>query len=423
MINIPLSEKKRVVIVGCGFAGLKLARKLKNSGYQVVIIDKHNYHQFQPLFYQVATAGLEPSAISFPLRKIFHHFKDFSIRIAEVKHIDTDKQQLWTTLGIVRYDYLVLTQGASNHFFGMKRMESLSKPMKSVTEAMALRNALLQNFEDSLAVQTDEEREGFLNLVVVGGGPTGMEVSGALADMRRYVLWKDFPELGRDKINIYLIEGTNRLLSSLSERASEKAKGFLERLGVKVVLNTFVKDYDGKVVETSDGKKIRSNLVIWTAGIRGNKIEGIREGVFSKDDRILVDRFNRIKGYTNIFALGDVALMEEPRFPAGHPQVAPVAIQQANLLADNLKKMLNGKELSAFSYHDQGTMATIGRNLAIVELPYARFYGTFAWFVWMFIHLMSIVGTKNRFLILFNWFWNYLTYDQSLRLILKPKGC
>jgi NADH dehydrogenase len=423
MINIPESEKKRVVIVGCGFAGLKLARKLRHSGYQVVIVDKRNYHQFQPLFYQVATAGLEPSAISFPLRKIFQHYKDFYIRIAEVTNIDTEKQQLWTTLGIVRYDYLVLTQGASNFFFGMKNMESRSKTMKSVSEALDLRNTLLQNFEDALAATTDEDREGFLNLVVVGGGPTGIEVSGALADMRKFVLGKDYPELNQEKIHIYLIEGTNRLLLALSERSSEKAKEFLERLGVTVILNTRVRNFDGKQIETSDGKKIRTNLVIWTAGITGARIEGLRDISYGKNNRIIVDYFNHVKGYSNIFALGDVAMMEEPRFPHGHPQVAPVAIQQANLLAKNLIRTRVQKEMIPFSYKDKGTMATIGRNLAIVELPNARFYGTFAWLVWMFVHLMSIVGIRNRFLILINWFWNYVTYDTSLRLILKPKGC
>jgi NADH:ubiquinone reductase (H+-translocating) len=423
MINIPESEKKRVVIAGCGFGGLKLARKLRNAGYQVVIVDKHNYHQFQPLFYQVATAGLEPSAISFPLRKIFQHFTDFYIRIAEVTRIDADSKQLWTTLGIVRYDYLVLTQGASNFFFGNKKMESLSQPMKSVSEALTLRNRLLQNFEDALAVKTDEEREGFLNLVVVGGGPTGVEVSGALADMRKYVLGKDFPEISKEKINIHLFEGTNRLLPVLTVKASAKAGEFLERLGVKVSLNTFVKDYDGKYLETSDGRRIRTNLVIWTAGITGSRIGGIRDSSYGRSGRILVDGCSRVAGYTDIFALGDVALMEEPAFPGGHPQVAPVAIQQASHLAKNLERMKEGAELIPFSYHDQGTMATVGRNLAIVELPYARFYGTFAWLIWMFVHLMSIVGIKNRFLILINWFWNYVTYDSSLRLILKPKGC
>jgi NADH dehydrogenase len=423
MINIPATGKKRVVIVGCGFAGLKLARKLRYSGYQVVIVDKRNYHQFQPLFYQVATAGLEPSAISFPLRKIFQRYKDFYIRIAEVTNIDTDKQQLWTTLGIIRYDYLVLTQGASNYFFGMKSMESLSKPMKSVSEALDLRNTLLQNFENALASTTEEDQEGFLNLVVVGGGPTGVEVSGALADMRKYVLGKDYPEIDKEKIHIYLIEGMNRLLGALSEKSSVKAKEFLERLGVSVLLNTQVKDFDGKQVETSDGKKIRSNLVIWTAGIAGAKIGGLRDSSYGRNNRILVDRVNLVKGYANIYALGDVALMEEPRFLHGHPQVAPVAIQQASHLAKNLKRMQSQEEMIPFSYKDKGTMATVGRNLAIVELPNARFYGTFAWLVWMFVHLMSIVGIRNRFLILINWFWNYVTYDTSLRLILKPKGC
>jgi NADH dehydrogenase len=423
MINIPAAGKKRVVIVGCGFAGLKLARKLRHSGYQVVIVDKHNYHQFQPLFYQVATAGLEPSAISFPLRKIFQNYKDYYIRIAEVTNIDTDKQQLWTTLGIIKYDYLVLTQGVSNFFFGMKNMESLSKPMKSVSEALDLRNTLLQNFENALAATKEEDQEGFLNLVVVGGGPTGVEVSGALADMRKYVLGKDYPELNKEKIHIYLIEGMNRLLRTLSERSAEKAKEFLERLGVTVILNTRVRNFDGKNIETSDGKKIRTNLVIWTAGITGARIEGLRDISYGKNNRIIVDRFNQVQGYSNIFALGDVALMEEQRFPNGHPQVAPVAIQQASLLAKNLVRIRVQKDMIPFSYKDKGTMATVGRNLAIVELPNARFYGTFAWLVWMFVHLMSIVGIRKRFLILINWFWNYVTYDTSLRLILKPKGC
>jgi len=250
-----------------------------------------------------------------------------------------------------------------------------------------------------------------------------VEVSGALADMRKYVLGKDFPEIAKEKIKIYLIEGTHRLLLALSEKSGQKAREFLERLGVNVLLNTFVKDYDGKSIETADGNKILTNLVIWTAGITGNRIGGIRDGAFGKNGRILVDRFNRVNGYSNIFAMGDVAQMEEPAFPGGHPQVAPVAIQQAQLLAKNFRRMRKGKELMPFSYKDKGTMATVGRNLAIVELPYTRFYGTFAWFVWMFVHLMSIVGIRNRFLILINWFWNYITYDTSLRLILKPKGC
>ncbi len=421
MINIPPSNNKRVVIIGCGFAGLKLARKLKHSGLQVVIIDKFNYHQFQPLFYQVATAGLEPSSISFPLRKIFQHYHDYFIRLAEVQRIEPDKQQLWTTSGLLGYDYLVLAQGAGNSFFGMKNLELGSKPMKSVAEALNLRNNLLRNFEDALAFHSDEEREKFLNLVVVGGGPTGLEVSGALAEMKRYILPKDFPELDQSKITIHLVEASGRLIPSLSEKSSGKAKEFLHRLGVKVLLNTAVKDYHDDLLELSDGTTIHSNLVLWTAGIAGNKIPGLKSGSIGPGNRIFVDRNNRVEGYSNIFALGDIALMKEDRFPNGHPQVAPVAIQQASLLAGNLKRLLTGQPLVPFSYVDKGTMATVGRNLAIVELPYARFYGTFAWFVWMFVHLMSIVGTRNRFIIFFNWFWSYITYDQSLRLIIDPE--
>jgi NADH dehydrogenase len=423
MLNIPPSDKKRVVIVGCGFGGLRLAKKLRNSDYQVVIIDKFNYHQFQPLFYQVATAGLEASSISFPLRKIFQHYKDYHIRIAEVQHIDSEKQHLWTTLGIVRYDYLVLAQGAGNFFFGMRNLEKLSLPMKSVPESINLRNAILQNFEDALSVSTDKEREGYENLAVVGGGPTGVEISGALAEMRRYIIPKDYPELDKKRIRIHLIEASDRLLPFLSPMSSAKSKKFLEKLGVTVHLNCRVTEYDGKVIQTSCSGPIPSRLVIWTAGIRTNRIDGLPDKCFADDGRHIVNRFNRLEGFENIFIIGDAAKMEEGKFPGGHPQVAPVAIQQADNTARNFRRMTLGRPLRPFSYRDKGTMATIGRNRAVVDLPYVHFQGIFAWFVWMFVHLMSIVGAKNRIFIFLNWFWNYVTYDQSLRLILKPKGC
>jgi NADH dehydrogenase len=423
MINIPTSDKKRVVIIGCGFAGLKLAKRLKNSGFQVIIIDKFNYHQFQPLFYQVATAGLEPSSISFPLRKIFHHYKDFYIRITEVKRIDYDASQLWTTSGIIRYDMLVLANGAGNYFIGMKNLEKMSLPMKSVSEALTLRNALLKNFEDALAARTDEEREVFMNLVIVGSGPSGVEVSGALADMKKYVLPKDYFELDPSKINIHLIEAGNRVLPTMSAKSSAKAKEFLEKLGVRVHLNMQVSDYDGKEVKMADGSSIRSNLVIWTAGISGVRIPGLRDKCYLPNNRILVDSCNRVIGYDNIYAIGDLAAMISDDNPRGHPQVAPVALQQASLLAVNLKNRLRNRPPVAFHYKDKGTMATIGRNLAVVDMPFFHFHGTFAWFVWMFVHLMSILTIKNRILIFYNWFWNYLTYDQSLRLILNPEDC
>ncbi|MEI7662168.1 MAG: NAD(P)/FAD-dependent oxidoreductase [Bacteroidota bacterium] len=421
MVNIPPSDKKRVVIAGCGFAGLKLARSLKNSGYQVIIIDKYNYHQFQPLFYQVATAGLEPSSISFPLRKIFHHFRDFYIRIAEIQRIDPDTSQLWTTSGIIRYDLLVLANGAGNYFIGLKNLEKLSMPMKSVSEALSLRNALLKNFEDALAVGSDIERERFMNLVIVGSGPSGVEISGALADMRKYVLPKDYFELDPSKINIHLIEAGGKVLPSMSERSSAKAKEFLEKLGVKVHLNTQVKDYNGKEVFMADGSAIKSNLVIWTAGIRGVRIPGLADKCYLSNNRVLVDPYNKVIGYDKIYAIGDLSAMISGDFPRGHPQVAPVALQQAANLGSNLKKRLRNEQQDSFRYRDQGTMATVGRNLAVVDLPYVHFHGTFAWFVWMFVHLMSILTIKNRILVFYNWFWNYFTYDQSLRLILKPE--
>lgn len=421
MITIPRIDKKRIVIVGCGFAGLKLARKLHNSNFQVIIIDKNNFHQFQPLFYQVASAGLEPSAISFPLRKIFQHYKDFYLRKANVIRINTDKNELVSSIGILQYDILVLAHGAKTSFFGMDRLEHCAKSMKSVVEALEIRNSILQNFEDALSAPSPEERNQYMNIVVVGGGPSGVEISGALAEMRNYILPKDFPELDCSKINIYLIEGNNRLLGTMSERTSEKAAEFLKKLGIKVLTSTVVKDCDEKYVFINTSDKIRSNIVIWTAGVKANRIEGLNSNCYPKSERLLVDNYNRITGYDNIFAIGDVALMKEENYPNGHPQLAQVAIQQASLLAKNLKNSIKNKPLKIFHYHDLGTMATIGRNLAVVELPYIKFQGLFAWFVWMFIHLFAIVGVKNKMLIFINWVWNYFTYDQSLRLIIKPK--
>lgn len=421
MITIPETDKKRVVIVGCGFAGLKLAQKLRNSNFQVVIIDKNNYHQFQPLFYQVASAVLEPSAISFPLRKIFQHYKDFYIRKAEVIRFDTQNNQLISSIGTLRYDILVLAHGAKTSYFGLDHLEHFTKSMKTVAEALDIRNSILQNFEDALSVSTQEDRNQYMNIVVVGGGPSGVEISGALAEMRNHVLPNDFPDLDCSKINIYLIEGNDRLLSTMSKKTSEKAAEFLKKLDIKVLTSSFVKDCDEKYVFLNTSEKIRSNIVIWTAGIKGNKIEGLNNTCYSKSERLFVDRYNRVKGYDNIYALGDVAFMTEDKYPNGHPQIAQVAIQQAVLLSKNLINNIDNKPYKMFHYHDLGTMATIGRNLAVVELPYVKFQGTFAWLVWMFIHLMSIVGVKNKLLIFINWVWSYFTNDQSLRLIIRPK--
>ncbi len=423
MINIPSTDKRRVVIVGCGFAGLTLAKKLRKSPFQVVIIDKHNYHQFQPLFYQVASAGLDADSITFPIRKVFQKYEDFFIRKALVEEIIISENKLITSIGDINYDYLVLAHGATNSFFGSDKMQRFSKGMKSIAEALDLRNTLLMNFENAVATTDIEEQEKLLNIVIVGGGLTGVEIAGAIAEMNKFVIHKDYPELKNKRVSIHLLEGNERLLNTMSPESSKKARQFLEKVGVRVMTNTLAVDCDDKSVTTSTGEKIRTGLILWTAGISGNKVKGFSPENYGKGGRLIVDSFNRVKGYDNIFALGDISLMTEAKYPSGHPQVAQVAIQQGKLLSENLKNLSRNKPLREFSYKDLGTMATVGKNLAVVELPYAHFQGIFAWFVWMFIHLMSIIGVRNKLMIFINWAWKYFTYDQSLRLILRPKGC
>jgi NADH dehydrogenase len=422
MINLSANNKKRVVIVGCGFAGLTLGRKLRNSGYQVVIIDKHNYHQFPPLFYQVASAGLDATSVLFPLRKIFQGYRDFHIRKAEAIGIDSENSKLQTGSGEIAYDYLVLAHGATNSFFGSVQMEQFSKPMKTIAEVIELRNKLLMNFENSLMAADEAEREKLLTIVIVGGGPSGVEIAGALAEMNKYVIPKDFPELKNNQLRIFLVEAADRLLNVMSQGSSEKAFEFLEKSGVRVLTNTKATDSDENSVTVEPGGSIKTGMIIWTAGIKGNVMKGLQPESYSKHGRLIVDRYNRIKGYENIFALGDIAFMTEDKYPNGHPQVAQVAIQQARSLSQNLARVLKGKPMKHFHYRDLGTMATIGRNLAVVELPFMRFHGIFGWFVWMFVHLMSIVGVKNKLMIFINWAYKYFTYDQSTRLILRPKG-
>jgi len=423
MSNIPETDKKRIVIIGCGFAGLTLAKKLRNSPFQIVLLDKHNYHQFQPLFYQIASAGLEASSITFPIRKIFQNYRDFYIRKAEVEEIDTSNNRIITSIGTIGYDYLVLAQGATNYFFGSDKMRKYSKGMKSIAEVLDLRNSLLMNFENAVASVNEEEQDRLLNIVIIGGGPSGVEIAGALAELNKFILSKDYPELKNKKAKIHLIEGTDRLLNTMSEKSSEKARQFLEKLDVNVMTGTFAVECDEKSVTISSGEKINTGLIIWTAGISGNNIKGFSKEVYGRNGRILIDRYCRVKGYENIYAIGDISQMVEDKYPYGHPQVAQVAIQQAKLAAENFKIKLKNRPLKEFKYKDLGTMTTIGKNLAVVELPYIHFHGVFAWFVWMFIHLMSIIGVRNKLMIFINWAWKYFTYDQSTRLILRPKGC
>jgi NADH:ubiquinone reductase (H+-translocating) len=423
MINIPKTDKKRVVIVGCGFAGLTLAKKLKNKDYQVVILDKHNYHQFPPLFYQVASAGLEESSILFPLRKIFQHYPDFHLRKVEVKSVDTGSNTLFTSSGEIEYDYLVLAHGATNAYFGSSQMQKYSRGMKTIAEVLDLRNSLLMNFENALTAQNPEERDMLMTIVIIGAGPSGVEIAGALAEMNKYVLSKDYPEFKELRAKIYLIEALDRVLSSMSLQSSDKARGFLEKMGVMVLTNTRATGCDERSVTIDSGKNIQTGMIIWTAGIAGNSIKGLADDCFLTNGRIKADSYNMVSGYTNIYAIGDISYQTEEKYPKGHPQVAQVAIQQAQLLAENLGRIKKNQPFRPFHYKDLGTMATVGRHLAVVELPSLRFQGIFAWFVWMFIHLMSIIGVKNKLLIFINWAWKYFTYDQSTRLILRPKGC
>ena len=416
----------KVVIVGAGFGGLKLARKLNNKkGFDVLLIDKFNYHQFQPLFYQVATAALDASNISFPLRKVFQKSRNVRIRLAEVTEIVQAENKLITSTEEIRYDVLVLAMGADTNFFGNTKLSECAFPMKSTVEALQLRYRLLQNLEQSLTITDPVELQRRMNIVVVGGGPTGTEVSGALAEMKKYILPKEYPELDFSKMNIFLLEGMEKTLAAMSEKSSVQSKKYLERLGVQVKVKTMVKDYDGKEVLLTDGTTIPASTVIWAAGIKGNIPVGIDKSLVVKGDRIKTDRHSKVEGIPNIYAIGDVSSMETPKYPKGHPQLAAVAIQQGAQLAKNLiemQKTNGGKGMKDFEYFDKGTMATVGRNLAVVDIPTKpklHFGGLLAWMIWMTLHLFLILGVKNRFFVFLNWLYNYFTYDQNLRLIFK----
>ncbi len=418
-VNIPETGQKRVVIVGAGFAGLKLARNLYKHNFQIVLIDRNNYHQFQPLFYQVASSGLEPSSISFPLRKVFQKVKNVFIRVAEVKAVNTERKRIETTLGPAWYDYLVMATGATTNFFGMDSFSHNSIPMKSVSEALLLRNTLLENFEKAVTLRDEIEIKRLLNVVVVGGGPTGVEVCGALAEMRKFVLPKDYPELDFSYMTITLVEANKQLLHGMSKDAGKKAFEYLTDLGVEVKLEHKVLNYDGAEVELEDKENFQTNTLIWAAGVKGQMPTGLNADLIVRGNRIKVNEVNKVDGLDGVFAIGDIAYMETKEYPHGHPQVAQVALQQAKNLAQNLINIKENRELVPFEYHDKGSMATVGRNRAVVDLPKVRFSGFPAWLVWMFVHLMSIVGVKNRLVIFINWLWNYMTYDQSLRLIIR----
>ena len=419
-INLPETKKPRIVIIGAGFAGLNLARRLSNKYYQVVIIDRNNFHQFQPLLYQVAMSGIEPSSIAFPLRKLFRHKEDVHIRVAELLSVHPAEQHIITSEGLVNYDILVLAIGAATNFYGNAEIEQKAYPLKSVADALLLRNVILSDLEKALTIREDDVRKSYMDIVIVGGGPTGVEMSGSLAEMKRYILPKDYPELNAAEMDIYLIEGTNELLSVMSDKASEKSKQYLEKMGVHVITNTRVMNYDGQVISLSDGKKLYSHKVIWAAGVTGVKIQGLPDAAYARGNRILTNTFNQVSGFTDIYAIGDNAYMEEGEYK-GHPQVAQPAIQEAHCLAHNLNAKAKGKPIKPFHYKDLGSLATIGRNKAVADLPFIKTQGFIAWVLWLVVHLKSILGVKNQIFVLFNWVWSYVTLDQSLRIIVKHK--
>mgnify|MGYP005842863377 CR=1 FL=1 len=418
--NIPETDKKRIVIIGGGFAGLKFIQKSLCAHYQLVLLDKNNYHQFQPLLYQVATAGLEPSAISFPLRKVLQKAENIHYRLGELEEIVPDKNEVKTNIGYLKYDYLVLALGANTNFFGQTNIIQNALSMKSATDAILIRNTILENFEEALLQESPEEMDKYLNIALVGGGPTGVELAGALAEMKKYIFPKDYPEIDLKKMRIVLFESSG-LLSSMSGRSSALSEKYLEKMGVEVHIGTRVTDYDGTTATLSDGSAFDTKTLIWAAGVKANTVKGLNAEVFGRGGRLWVDRQNRVKGYSNIFALGDLALMETPKYPNGHPQVAQAAIQQAKLLAKNLKNLAAGEKPAEFEYVYKGSLATVGRNRAVADLPGFKLRGFVAWVLWSFVHLFTIMGVKNRLFIFLNWSWNYLTYDQSLRLLLKPK--
>lgn len=415
-LDIPKSSKKRLIIIGGGFGGIQLAKTLKKADYQIVMFDRHNYHTFQPLLYQVATAGLEPDSIAGALRQLFEKHNDFYFRMARVTSIDVRAKKVHTLVGALSYDLLVIANGSKTNYFGDENLHKRTFPLKRIPQALDLRSHMLQNFEQTVMAPDPEEKDRLTNFVIVGGGPTGVEVAGALGELKKHVLPKDYPDIDFNIMNLHLIDAGPRLLSAMSEKASEKALTYLNDFDVNVRLNTQVKRYDGDNVELSDGTVIPAKTVIWGAGVTGNLIEGIpQRSVIG--GRIKVNQFNQVPEVDGVFAIGDIAIMISEDYPKGHPMVAPVAMQQATQLGKNLKK--DRDRWKPFQYVDKGSMATIGRNKAVVDLPKFHFGGFFAWTVWMFVHLMSIIGFRNRLVVLSNWIWNYFTYDRGTRLIIR----
>jgi pyridine nucleotide-disulfide oxidoreductase len=421
-LNIKKDNTKRIVIVGGGFGGLQLANGLKGTPYQVILIDKNNYHQFPPLIYQVASAGMEASSISFPFRRNFQHRKNFYFRMAELRAIFPEKKLIQTSIGKVEYDYLVLAAGTTTNFFGNRNVERKAMPMKTVDEAMGLQNAILANIERAITCSTQQEQQELLNVVIVGGGATGVEIAGVLSEMKRTILPHDYPDLDPSLMNIYLIEAGNRLLAAMSPESSAAVEKYLREMGVNILLNKRVEDYEGHKVLLADGSSISTRTFIWVSGVAAQAVGHLGTEHLGRGRRIRVDTFNRVQGLEDVFSIGDQCIVEgDEAYPGGHPQLAQVAIQQGNNLAKNFRCLLKGKDLKPFRYKNLGTMATVGRNKAVAEFAHIRLKGFWAWLMWLVVHLRSILGVRNKAVVLLNWMWNYVNYNQSLRMIFYPQ--
>ncbi len=418
-LNIPVLDVPRIVIIGGGFAGLKLAKGINSKYYQTVLVDRNNYHTFQPLMYQVASSGLEPDSIAYPLRKVFKRKKRFHFRMANVLKVDEAAKTLHTSIGNIGYDVLVIATGADSNFFGMDNVQKHSMPMKNLVESLNLRSHVLKNFEKALNTKDLSEQEALMSFVIVGGGPTGVELAGALAELKKQVLPTDYPDLDIRRMQIHIVEAADRLLAAMSETSSAKTEKFLKKMDVNVWLDTQVKDYDGTTVVTNK-RSFKSKTLVWAAGVKGCPIDGL-DATIARGNRVVTDEFNLIKGKFDIYCIGDVAMVQSQANPNGHAMLASVAGQQGGQLADNLNRKARSKEMKPFVYTDKGTMATIGRNLAVVDLPFLSFGGIMAWFTWMFVHLMLLVDYRSRLVVFINWAWSYINYDKGTRLIVREK--
>jgi len=415
-----MENRPTIVIIGAGFAGISMAKSFKNKPVNVLLIDRNNYHNFQPLLYQIATGGLEPDSIAYPVRRIFRGYKNISVRMADVIRIAAEDREIITSVGNFNYDYLILATGSTTNYFNFDEVKDSLLTLKSIPDALNMRSSIFQNLEKALVSQEHGEVDKILSVAVVGGGPAGIELAGALAEMKRFVIPKDFPDLDLTKMEVNLYEASPKLLGAMSEIASAKALTYLKGLGVNVFLNTRVASYDGSYLNVENQDAFKTDTVVWTAGVKGAPVDGLPREAIVAGNRIAVDAYNKVMKTERIFAIGDVAACITEESPKGLPMLAPVAQQQGKLLSKNILRFIKGQEMTPFVYRNKGVMATIGRKKAVVDLPKWKFQGTFAWLVWMFIHIMSLVGFRNKFVALYDWMSNYFTYDKPLGLIIRP---